>query len=77
MLVVSISVTQAKAIQKNIKKTIFDKLRAKKRPILLRKVSSQLFLGINEVKIMSKLYSININQYNSVTQRLQYQKHLI
>ena len=52
------------------KKTIFDKLCAKKRPILLQKVSSRQFLGINKVKIMSKLYSNDINQYNSVTQRL-------
>ena len=56
--------------QKYLQKTIINELWDKKRPILVQKVSSQPFLGINEEKIMSKLYSIDINQYNSVTQRL-------
>ena len=60
--------------KKYIKKTILNDLCAKKRPILVQKVSSQPFLGINKVKIMSNLYSIAINRYDSVTQRLYLKK---
>ena len=63
--------------KKYLKKTILNELCAKKRPILVQKVSSQPILGFNEVKIKYNLYSIDIIQCNSVTQRLYFQKHII
>ena len=63
--------------KKYLKKTILNELCAKKRPILVQKVSSQPILGFNEVKIKYNLYSIDIIQCNSVTQRLYFHKHKI
>ena len=62
--------------QKYLQKTIINELWDKKRPILVQKVSSRPFLGINKVKIKYNLYSIDIIQCNSVTQRLYFQKHI-